>query len=107
MPLSTEQLPTRSGRRPPVRGDRAVARTGAEGEAREMRLIGSRRRQVRTSVALVVGSIVECEADVIVNSANTDLIMGTGVAAAILHEAGPEAKRKPSARVRCRSVMWS
>ena len=49
---------------------------------------------MKTSVALVVGSIVECEADVIVNSANTDLIMGTGVAAAILHEAGPEVEEE-------------
>jgi O-acetyl-ADP-ribose deacetylase len=43
---------------------------------------------------LALGSIVECEADVIVNSANTDLIMGTGVAAAILNEAGPEVEEE-------------
>ena len=46
------------------------------------------------SVVLVLRSIVECEADVIVNSANTDLIMGTGVAAAILYEAGSEVEEE-------------
>lgn len=41
-------------------------------------------------VQIVLGSIVEQEVDAIVNSANTALVMGGGVAAAILAEAGPE-----------------
>jgi len=46
------------------------------------------------SVRIVLGSIVEQEVDVIVNSANTALVMGGGVAAAILAEAGPEVEEE-------------
>ncbi len=45
-------------------------------------------------VELVLGSIVEEETDIIVNSANTDLVMAGGVAAAILHEAGAEVEEE-------------
>jgi len=46
------------------------------------------------SVRIVLGSIVEQEVDVIVNSANTALVMGGGVAAAILAEAGSEVEEE-------------
>lgn len=49
---------------------------------------------MQSRVEIVIGSIVEEEADVIVNSANTGMIMGGGVAAAILHEAGPEVEEE-------------
>lgn len=49
---------------------------------------------MHSRVEIVIGSIVEQEADVIVNAANTDMIMGHGVAAAILHEAGPEVEEE-------------
>ena len=41
-------------------------------------------------VELTIGDLVVAEADVIVNAANTDMIMGGGVARDILNEAGPE-----------------
>jgi O-acetyl-ADP-ribose deacetylase len=49
---------------------------------------------MKATVQLVLGSIVEQEVDVIVNSANTSLAMGGGVAAAILHEAGAEVEEE-------------
>ena len=49
---------------------------------------------MQSRVEIVIGNIVEQEADVIVNSANTDMIMGHGVAAAILHEAGPDVEEE-------------
>lgn len=41
-------------------------------------------------VELTMGDIVVAEADVIVNAANTSMIMGGGVARDIVNEAGPE-----------------
>ena len=41
-------------------------------------------------VELTIGDLVVAEADVIVNAANTDMIMGGGVARDVLNEAGPE-----------------
>jgi O-acetyl-ADP-ribose deacetylase (regulator of RNase III) len=41
-------------------------------------------------IQILVGSIVEPDVEAIVNSANTALVMGGGVAAAILAEAGAE-----------------
>lgn len=49
-------------------------------------------------VELVTGSIAEEESDVIVNSANTDMIMGGGVAEAILSEAGSEVEEEAMAQ---------
>ena len=43
-----------------------------------------------SQVELTIGDILVEEADVIVNAANIDMIMGGGVASAILHEAGSE-----------------
>ncbi|MFQ5599582.1 MAG: macro domain-containing protein [Candidatus Krumholzibacteriia bacterium] len=45
-------------------------------------------------VEIVLGSIVEQDVEVIVNSANTSMVMGGGVAAAILAEAGPEVEEE-------------
>jgi O-acetyl-ADP-ribose deacetylase (regulator of RNase III) len=53
---------------------------------------------MKASVRIVLGSIVEQEADVIVNSANTALVMGGGVAAAVLAEAGPEVEEEAMRR---------
>ncbi len=50
------------------------------------------------NVTIVIGSITEQEVDVIVNSANTELVMGGGVAAAILAEAGPEVEEEAIAQ---------
>jgi O-acetyl-ADP-ribose deacetylase (regulator of RNase III) len=47
-----------------------------------------------TDIEIVIGSIVEQDVDVIVNSANTALVMGGGVAAAILAEAGPDVEEE-------------
>jgi len=49
---------------------------------------------MKATVELVLGSIVEQEVDVVVNSANTSLVMGGGVAAAILQEAGAEVEEE-------------
>lgn len=49
-------------------------------------------------VEIVIGSITEQDVDAIVNAANTDLIMGGGVAAAILAEAGPEVEEEAMAQ---------
>jgi O-acetyl-ADP-ribose deacetylase (regulator of RNase III) len=49
-------------------------------------------------VELVTGSIAEEDADVIVNSANTDMIMGSGVAEAIHGEAGSEVEEEAMAQ---------
>ena len=45
---------------------------------------------MRSQVELTLGDLVVAEADVIVNAANVDMIMGGGVAREILNEAGPE-----------------
>ena len=45
---------------------------------------------MNNQVTLTVGDILVAEADVIVNAANTDMIMGGGVAREILNEAGSE-----------------
>jgi O-acetyl-ADP-ribose deacetylase (regulator of RNase III) len=49
---------------------------------------------MQDQIELAIGSIAEGEVDIVVNSANTDLIMGDGVAAAILAEAGPEVEEE-------------
>ncbi len=49
-------------------------------------------------VELVIGVIEAEEADVIVNPANTSMIMGEGVAAAILHAAGHEVEEEAMAQ---------
>jgi serine/threonine-protein kinase len=49
---------------------------------------------VETQIEILLGSIVEQDVDVIANSANTDMIMGTGIAAAILAEAGSEVEEE-------------
>jgi len=46
-------------------------------------------------IELTIGDLVVAEADVIVNAANTDMIMGGGVARDILNEAGPEIEEEP------------
>lgn len=45
---------------------------------------------MRDQVELVIGVIESEEADVVTNAANTSMIMGEGVAAGLLHAAGPE-----------------
>jgi O-acetyl-ADP-ribose deacetylase len=47
---------------------------------------------------IVIASITEQEVDAIVNSASTGLVMGSGVAAAILAEAGPEVEEEAIAQ---------
>jgi len=49
-------------------------------------------------VQIVIGSITEQDVDAIVNSANTSMVMGGGVAAAILAEAGPEVEEEAISR---------
>ncbi|MFB3909572.1 MAG: macro domain-containing protein [Candidatus Eisenbacteria bacterium] len=49
---------------------------------------------MQADVEIVLGSIVEQEVDAIVNAANTQMIMGSGVAAAILAEAGTEVEEE-------------
>jgi len=49
---------------------------------------------MQDQVELAIGSIAEGEVDAVVNSANTSLIMGSGVAEAILAEAGPEVEEE-------------
>ena len=49
-------------------------------------------------VELVIGVIEAEEADVIVNPASTSMIMGEGVAAAILHAAGHEVEEEAMAQ---------
>lgn len=51
-----------------------------------------------TNVEIVFGSITEQDVEAIVNSANTSLVMGSGVAAAILAEAGPEVEEEATAQ---------
>ena len=51
-----------------------------------------------SQVTLTVGDILVAEADVIVNAANTDMIMGGGVAREILNEAGPEIEEEAMAQ---------
>ena len=58
---------------------------------RQSRRAGTRAGRVMSSqVELTIGDILVEEADVIVNAANTDMIMGGGVARDILNEAGAE-----------------
>ena len=50
----------------------------------------------RTAISLVQGDITECEVDAIVNAANTQLILGAGVAGAIRQKGGPSIQKECS-----------
>jgi len=82
------------------RGSRIMASTES-GHETNSRLEGvARAEEVAETmqVGLAIGSIVEENAEVIVNSANVDLVMGKGVAAAILYEAGPAVEEEAIAQ---------
>ncbi len=49
-----------------------------------------------TSINLVQGDITECDVDAIVNAANTQLILGAGVAGAIRKRGGPSIQKECS-----------
>ena len=46
-----------------------------------------------TDLLLLQGDITDLEVDVIVNAANKDLVLGSGVAGAILKKGGPEIQK--------------
>ena len=47
-----------------------------------------------TDLLLLQGDITDLEVDVIVNPANKDLVLGSGVAGAILKKGGPEIQKE-------------
>ena len=63
-----------------------------------------------TDLLLLQGDITELEVDVIVNAANKDLVLGSGVAGAISKKGGPEIQKEcdqiGGTRVGFRGVRW-
>jgi O-acetyl-ADP-ribose deacetylase (regulator of RNase III) len=53
---------------------------------------------MHTQVELIIGVIEAEEADVVASAANTSMIMGEGVAAALLHAAGPDVEEEAIAQ---------